>query len=406
MTIFTAGVIALSFAWVGYKKPAWALASVLFLLPTYLIRLSIAGFPTTLLEIIVLGFLLGFIASLPDYKKLYRLGQINWAIGLFILASAIAVLVSPEKMRALGQFKAFFLEPVLLFYAAVLILSEKDGLKLSLQSLFISSGLVSLFGIFQHFTYLGLPIRFWGTGVEPQRITSVFEYPNALALFLGPIIGLFFVLELKKYLLFKNPWVLRAGLAIMALALGMTLSRGAWLAVLITLSLLVAKNLRIKTTATLAAVLIAVFLLVPSLRERVGTGLSDASSQAHWDLVKAGAAKIMESPLIGNGLFGFRTTLEQGNFQGEIINYPHNIFLNFWVETGLLGLLAFCWVIHLALHQKFKHASPIGLAAGAFLLIVILHGMVDVPYFKNDLAILFWFVLSLLFVPIPDQKTA
>lgn len=405
MTIFPAVIIALAFAWVGFKKPSWGLASVLFLLPTYLIRLSLFDFPTTLLELIVLGFLVGFAASRPDYKKLYQLGRINWAIGLFLAASLIAVLVSPEKMRALGQFKAFFLEPVLLFYAAVLIWAEKGSIRLALQSLFISSGIISLFGLFQYFTYFGLPIRFWGTGDEPQRIASFFEYPNALALFLGPLIGLFFVLELKKYNLFKNPWPARIGLVMMTLALTLTLSRGAWLAVLVTISLLMAKNLRLKTTATLGALVLIAFLLIPSLRERVSSGISDPSSQAHGDLIKAGVVKVLDSPFVGNGLYGFRTTLEQAKFPGEILNYPHNIFLNFWVETGLLGLLAFCWIIHLALHKKFKHPSPVGLAAGAFLLIVILHGLVDVPYFKNDLAILFWFALALFYAPSEEHKS-
>ncbi len=406
MTIFIVGIVALIFAWVSFKKPVWGLSAILFLLPTYLIRLNVFGLPTTALEMLIVFFLLGLAATRPDYRKLAELGRINWAVALFFLAAIIGALISPEKARALGQLKAFFLEPILLFYAAVLILREKENLKLSLQSLLLSSAVISLFGLFQSVTYVGLPIRFWGSGLEPQRIVSFFEYPNALALFLAPLIGLFFTLELKQYALFESKWVARTCLTLMAVALLLTFSRGAWIAVLITLGLLFIKNIGLKKTGLIAVGVIVAGLLLPELRERILAGIADPSSRAHWDLMKVGVNKILQSPFLGNGLYGFRTTLEQSNFTGEILNYPHNIFLNFWLEIGLLGLLAFGWIINLALHQQKKHLSIPALAASSFLLIVILHGLVDAPYFKNDLAILFWFAISLFYIPPKESEAA
>jgi len=406
MTIFTAGLIAIVSAWMAFKKPVWALSAILALLPAYLIRLTVWGFPTTLLELLILAFLAGLAARGPDYKKLLSLGKINWAVGLFLLAAIVGTLTSPEQARALGQLKAFFVEPILLFYAAILLLQEKQNLKLALQSLLLSATALSLFGLFQYFTYFGLPIRFWGSGMEPERIVSLFEYPNALALFLGPLIGLFFTLELKNYYLFKEKWIPRVGLGLMAAALILTFSRGAWLAVLITLGLLLIKNIGLKKTALVAATVLIAGILLPSLWERIIAGISDPSARAHWDLMTAGINKVLASPFWGNGLYGFRTTLEQSNFAGEILNYPHNIFLNFWLEIGLLGLLAFGWIINLALRQQRKHLSVPALAASSFLLIVILHGLVDVPYFKNDLAILFWFALSLFYLSPKESSVA
>ena len=406
MTIFTAGIIALVFAWVSFKKPVWGFAAVLALLPVYLIRLTVLNLPTTLLEFMILGFLAGFAVSRPDYKKLFSLGKIHWAVGLFLLAAIIGTLVSPEKGRALGQLKAFFVEPILLFYAAILLLQEKQNLKLAMQSLLFSAATLSLFGLFQSVTYLGLPIRFWGSGLEPQRIVSLFEYPNALALFLAPLIGLFFTLELKNYHLFEEKWVTRTCLTLMAVALLLTFSRGAWIAVLITLGLLLLKNIGLKKTGLVAAGILILGFLLPELRERILSGISDPSARAHWDLMTVGINKVLQSPFLGNGLYGFRTTLEQSTFTGEILNYPHNIFLNFWLEIGLLGLLAFGWIINLALRQQKKHLSVPALAASSFLLIVVLHGLVDAPYFKNDLAILFWFSISLFYTIPAEHKTA
>ncbi|MCA9389730.1 MAG: hypothetical protein KC585_03955, partial [Candidatus Magasanikbacteria bacterium] len=67
--------------------------------------------------------------------------------------------------------------------------------------------------------------------------------------------------------------------------------------------------------------------------------------------------------------------------------YPHNIILNFWVETGLAGLLAFFWIVFAWLKKKEAMLLP--------LVALLIHGLVDVPYFKNDLAIVFFLVLAL-----------
>lgn len=95
----------------------------------------------------------------------------------------------------------------------------------------------------------------------------------------------------------------------------------------------------------------------------------------------------------------------------EIYLYPHNIFLNFWTEIGLLGALLFSWLIGryfydsiklLKIVDKNKKYLILGLI-GAMSALVI-HGLVDVPYFKNDLAILFWLLIALLGIVKLKQK--
>ena len=82
----------------------------------------------------------------------------------------------------------------------------------------------------------------------------------------------------------------------------------------------------------------------------------------------------------------------------EIFQYPHNIFLNFWVELGLLGvitLILFGGYV-LSLTKKIL-TSPEALIVFFALMQVFIHGIVDVPYFKNDLAILTWILLAIIF---------
>ena len=393
-------VIALiGFSILAFKKPVIALSLILFILPSYLIRLKIGNFPTTFLELMVVMFILSVLARLGP-KKIYqqtkKLGRFNWLIGLFVLSGIISIFVSPETLKAAGAFKAFILEPVLFFYATISILRKKDDFKVPLLSLLLSSTLVSAFGLLQYFTLLGLPTRFWGFGFETRRITSVFEYPNALALFLAPILSFYFCLVITKDRLLPYRKIVFFSLLVIFASLLLTFSRGALLAMV--LSIIPLWGYFSKKQKIAGLLLFAVILIIPQITLRVKTIFSDPSSIAHVDLMKAAINKIETSPLLGNGLNGFRQALVSQNFAGEILNYPHNIFLNFWLELGILGLLSFLAIVTLCFRQYFKQKSGLRFAAVLALAAMLIHGLVDVPYFKNDLSLLFWFIISVFWI--------
>ena len=394
-------VLALIHGVLSFKKPEAAIGLILFLLPTYLIRFSVLGIPFTYLEILLLIFI--GITILTRFKKeefraFRKLGIVNWVIVLFIFAGIISTLVSPDKIKALGVLKAFIVEPILFFYTILLTIKREELIKTPLNFLASSVTLISAFGFLQYWTFLFLPLRFWGSGEEVLRITSIFEYPNALALFLSPLFIFFLVLWFKKSVLI-NRWLLNITLLFSGLSIFLTFSRGAWLSIFLAAAFLLYKFYRPNKKIILAsAIVIILFALLPPVSKRLLLTFNDASSFAHFDLVKVAANKIMSSPILGNGLWGFRHTLEQSKFTGEILNYPHNIILNFWLELGLLGLLSFFALINLSLAEYKKNPTALKLAGAMFLLVMLLHGLVDVPYFKNDLSILFWFVISLFFI--------
>jgi hypothetical protein len=77
----------------------------------------------------------------------------------------------------------------------------------------------------------------------------------------------------------------------------------------------------------------------------------------------------------------------------EVFQYPHNILLNLWSEVGLLGIIAFSWIlVRWIRFSAADHPRPWGTLDVAIPVIaaLIVHGFVDVPYFKNDLAVAFW----------------
>jgi hypothetical protein len=64
-----------------------------------------------------------------------------------------------------------------------------------------------------------------------------------------------------------------------------------------------------------------------------------------------------------------------------------------WVNLGLLGLIGFVTIL-VGLYTKGLKSTP---ALVAVITVILVTGLVDSPYIKNDLAVLFWVVI-LLFV--------
>ena len=102
-------------------------------------------------------------------------------------------------------------------------------------------------------------------------------------------------------------------------------------------------------------------------------------------------------PILGFGLANYQTAVKSWHILkwAEIYLYPHNLFITFWSEIGLLGLIAFIWLIVLFFKKTIFNRATLARALIASMLIILIHGLVDVPYFKNDLAVIFWTLFGL-----------
>jgi O-antigen ligase len=109
-------------------------------------------------------------------------------------------------------------------------------------------------------------------------------------------------------------------------------------------------------------------------------------------------------PITGAGLAGFETRLAPywNPTHTDRFIYPHNLVLNFWSATGLLGLAAFLWLLVAAFRVSWRGwktgaSQWRAIQFGVLLALVgiVIHGLVDVPYFKNDLSLEFWALLGI-----------
>jgi hypothetical protein len=386
----------------AYRATLGCAVATCALTPAYTIRWHVGFYPTTLLEAAMLITIGAFIVeSVRRWPIVWRT-KFEVPILLFILAGAISVVVSSDHRAALGLFRAYFLEPAAFFYvlAAVVTTPRRASLILAgfgvaLTVLAVPNIEVTLKAAQDHTLNVA--------GTPPVAIYTV---SNAVALFEVPVIAV-----AASVMLYGTTWFERAlgafivGLGTLSVLL--TFSRGAYLALfVVAIVLALTHRLRILLLA-LVVVVIVVALRLPGVTRRVAQelNLSDPRNSLFPRLQLWGVTMRMlaHHPIFGSGLAGFASAINPyRNGYAEQQIYPHNILLNFWSETGILGVVAFAWLMIQTFVSTLKgwlHGSPAWrpyqLGVLLFLVAVLAHGLVDVPFFKNDLSLQFWAFLGL-----------
>lgn len=410
----------------------------LALLPTYLVRFEIFNLPTTLLEaqiiILFIVWLIFFLSSLRSRKsdhgnliqnlefRIHNFPSLmRWGVIFIFLSGLISIFVGENIWAGAGLFRAFIFEPLMfifiLFYTLVIPL--KNGIQIDTKTqnsefrihnskllsailwpLGISAAVLSVFAGYQYLTGHFIDNAVWAAGAT-RRATSFFTYPNALALFVAPISASFFVFA---YLERKNT-LAKLGVAVLGL-LGVlvAVSKGAILGLVLGLALTLFFTVKNKKKYYYLAIgfVLAILLFIPNSKFQIPNSIMGDSGLIRFSLWQETFQFLNTNWLWGTGWNGLAPALAplHRNAAVEIYSYPHNLFLNFWATLGLLGFLGVIFVL-VATFKKIVASTQNSelrtqnwiIMAG--LLAMIIHGLVDVPFFKNDLAILWWiFILA------------
>jgi O-antigen ligase len=124
---------------------------------------------------------------------------------------------------------------------------------------------------------------------------------------------------------------------------------------------------------------------------------------------KASSLMIANHPFFGIGAGNFQTTyLDYQRYFSPYLEWavphPHNLFFSFWLQTGIFGLIGFLWLLFvwfkinlskLTLQKKQKGTFHIQGLFISLMIIFLLIGLFDTPYWKNDLAYSFWLLFAL-----------
>jgi len=191
LSLFTA-----VFIYIAWWKLDWALTLCIVFLPAYLIRFDLGFAPMTVLEVMLLvlfGVWLIKVFSQGQGTLATRCKKIwwpwKWLTLTFVVVGAVAVFISPDLRAAAGLWKAYILEPVMLFVVFVNVIKTKEQLLQILWGLGASVVVIGFVAMLQYLNIVNIPAHY---GLEtPRRATSVFPFPTAVGKFVGPIVAFF-----------------------------------------------------------------------------------------------------------------------------------------------------------------------------------------------------------------------
>jgi O-antigen ligase len=197
------------------------------------------------------------------------------------------------------------------------------------------------------------------------------------------------------------------------LALILTFSRGAWLGwTAAMLSLTVALK-KWRYLATLAAILGVGVVAFPFIQHRIA-----AVHQPHQDpairerllLLNSALELGREHPLLGVGYgrgrlkVSLRPYLMGTEFEAFPILHAHNVYAELFAGTGLLGLLAFLWLIVHILLRLWRHALDrngteqlVGFGLVASWIGAIVAGFGDVPFYHHETRIFLFSLIAIAY---------
>jgi len=386
-----------------------------------------------------------------------------WPVLLFVASAVLGVIIAKDRILmmdgqtifygrkvALGIFKAWIVAPVLmfvLFHASV----KKTSQILKLLNYFTVSALVlSLWGLVQVVTQ--------SYTTPDARASGPFESANYLALYVAPAVlyvlvrvkeAIFPVSHLDKYSLWRIPFRRRKmplehpenflfffAFLILLLVLLFTKSYAAMMAVFCAavfyfgleyLEYYRSKEIRkfpwkivVMALVFAAVVLMAIFMIDSAKLQAVFQFGMRNSSSVRLQVYTIAIQLLKENWFTGIGLGQFPALyqteavriLGHAPYEWNML-HPHNLYLTMWLYLGLPGFAAFLWIIYLTVAQcwgnirtfafsKISEVPKIRILGLALLLIILIHGCLDTPYFKNDLALIFWLVVSV--VALADDK--
>lgn len=334
-------------------------------------------------------------------------------ITLFFFGAIFSFVANPFSLTGFGMLKTWFVFPILALW---LWIQTKPNDRDLMRLLFVWLG-VSVFAALASLTFF-----FQGTLTYDGRLSAWYASPNYLAFFLAPsvLLGsrLFSYLQpLRRK--FLNSLLFALALIILGAAIFLTGSYTAWISITTALIIYfflgylsgVSRHQNVMLILSLFVVFfIFIFLQSGSEKWQSLVTLSPRSSLASRIMIWQSAAKIIyDYPILGIGV---------GRFQEMYLAYqkyfplylewavpqPHNLYLAVWLQTGLLGLAGFILLIIFWLRKMFQlwqssiqdeQAKKTSALFIALMVLFLLLGIADTPFFKTDLAFIFWLVLAL-----------
>jgi len=372
------------------------LGLVLVFLPAYVLRFNIGPIPTTALELLIYVAFILFLIS-KSYGQIKNFLPIYLA-GLFMIAGLIGAITDPNLVSGLGLWKAYFFDGFLLFMMALSI--KKEDIDDYLHFI-VASGLIT--------TTIAFALYSNGIKSADNRLLDFDGLsPNYLAMFLAPVLVIAVSQMIKFFKRDQLFWVYLFASVSFAAALYLTGSRGGYIGAAAGLIVVIFAQFMKGKRAKVAKILLAttlVMLLGATLYifqpDWTSHTRKATSSNVRFYIWSTSFEMISREPVFGVGLSNYQnyfSDLTQGR-----VNYPefitpqaltaHNLYLQIYLTTGLLGLLIFLLLI---LKTGFWRLDNVALSSALASILIL--GLFDTPFYRNDLALEFFAIIAFIYL--------
>lgn len=320
-------------------------------------RLPAAGplDPSSLLALLFIATSLVWLGRRARTRPLHP-SAVTLALAAFAGAALISCLVSPLPLvSAVAASKT--VAGVLMFAVVEQLLRERPERVRGLVAVVLASAVVPCAVALQQF--VGAGATFVDASLGLSRVVGTFLHPNPFATYVTMVLLL--AVAVLPHLRWRQRLLVLALLPLLGLALVGTFARGGWIATALGLAYLLGKRSKLLLAAA-GIVVVFVGTSVAAVRERFADlgaappvpGVPANSVEwrlGYWQDVLQYAER---NPVTGIGLEVVQNTADDQL-------PPHNAFVQAYVETGLLGLVALLAVIvtlAVALHRRVRAAEP------------------------------------------------
>ncbi|MBU1262945.1 O-antigen ligase family protein [bacterium] len=359
---------------------------------------------TTSISVITIGVVLSSLGWIGKIVLTKRLEIKNTPLNLPILVF-LGVITLSAICSFLPIFQGFdgvrsISEKVLLYYLVINGIKEKKHINWLLACIIGSLCLLASYKV-------GLSIY-----------NPIFQEQMASDRTLGGCLGMVIPLVISMVFLISS-WKIRISLILslitMVICFGLNATRGAWLGSFFAIVFL---GLILNRKILLGLGIIVIFFIFFLPRHQIERATNMFSLQFPSNLERIylwsnAISMIKEHPLLGHGPGSFKVLymryvpkvskelIDTTSLHTQHHRHAHNIFLHIAAETGLLGFLAFFWLLIAAFRlgygvaQEDERFRILGLGLLASLIDFVVHGMVDYTLAGKS-GYLFWFYLGIV----------
>jgi putative inorganic carbon (hco3(-)) transporter len=321
-------------------------------------------------------------------------------IPLLLFFTLVTLSLFPDYFHRAADYRYFFLGSM--HYLMIFDLcSDQRRWRLIFYLLALSPGLLAVRGILYDPLVLELD--------QMRRFAYPLPHPNIAGYLFAMTLPLCLAIAVGEKGRKRALSLLSCGTQLLALTL--TYSRGAWLgwcASIFSFGVMLKRWREVWVILTIVGLLLS---FATALQERLFTLVrpqSDFSINERMQAMEAGLKLGLDHPVLGVGYGRGRlreglTELERGGVLdiGHIA-HTHNMYVELFAQTGLLGLGTFLWLLFQAISQTLRNASrfenadrvfALGIAAAWIAFVVT--GLGDVPFYHHEIRILFFTLLAL-----------